>query len=633
MTSIFAYFRRFPPFDKAAPLFEAMGARTKWLVGVLFALCFCSIVATVMAVVTPDSPLGPDPRYVLGLIIADSSLIFTLLVIITRRILRLAEERRSGKGSYLQSRIAKLFSLVALVPTVAMMAFSVILFNYGIRSWFNTKVSAAISNSLLVAESYLKEHRTIIEADILGMANDLNRNAFLLREDQESLGRKLGVIAAVRKVPEALLFQYGKGRHIDLLARSNMTIALEFYLDSLTEEQLERAENGELVVITDSDDERVMALLRLENFVDTYVFIGRFVDKAILNYIDLTEGAAHEYLRTEKDVSRLQVQFFIAFLLISLIVVLCVIWYGIAFAAKIARPISDLARATSDIAKGDFAVRVPAPDSYPEIRALTDSFNRMGSTLAVQQKELISAQRHRAWSDVARRIAHEIKNPLTPIRLSAERMRKKLKRADAYDDAAKRYVETTLRNVDQIQAMIEEFTVFAKMRPPTLTAQDCVPIVRHAMATQEIACRLPNVSFRLRVAEGLRIFVECDEGKMLQILGNILKNATEAVEERLEGAVGNRLKHFRGAVEISVFAMEEACCIVVSDNGGGFPPYMLENLTEPYVTSKKKGMGLGLAIVKKLVEDHRGKIDFSNGDGGVAQVALVFPLVREERGT
>ena len=426
------------------------------------------------------------------------------------------------------------------------------------------------------------------------------------------------------------MFQYGKGRRVNILARSNMTIALEFSLDSLTEEQLERAESGELVIITDSDEERVTALIRLDNFLDTYIFIGRFVDSAILSYIDSTEGAATEYLRMEQEISRIQIQFFIVFVLISLIVVLSVIWYGIAFATKIAKPISDLALATGDVARGDFSVRVPTPHTYPEIQALTDSFNRMGSTLEIQQKELISAQRHRAWADVARRIAHEIKNPLTPIRLSAERMRKKLSRAEIYDESYKRYVETMLRNVDQIQAMIEEFTVFAKMRPPTLSVQDIMPIIKHAVSTQEIACSVPNVAFRIHANPDLQLYVDCDEGKMMQILINLLKNAMEALEDRITNAVGNREKFFMGVVDVNVFEVEDACCVVISDNGGGFPPHMLENLTEPYVTSKEKGMGLGLAIVKKLVEDHRGKIDFSNGSLGVAQVALVFPLARRE---
>jgi two-component system nitrogen regulation sensor histidine kinase NtrY len=614
-------------------LLGSLGRRTRYLAVVLCVLCVFSMAATVAAVAFRGEAPGPDPGYVLALIITDGALIFALLAVIARRVLRLASERRRGHvGSYLQSRIAGLFSLVAIIPAVAMMVFSVALFNFGVRSWFNTKVSAAITNSLAVAEAYLQEHKNIIAADVLGVANDLNRHAYLLREDPKSLDRTLSLLAGVRKIPEALLFRYNKEQGLKVMARSNLTMALEFYLDSLSPEELDRAERGETVIFADGEDERVMALLRLENFLDAYIFIGRFVDNTILNYIDLTQGAAHEYMRMEKDVSRVQIQFFVAFVLMALILLLGVIWYGILFATKIARPVSDLVRAAGAIAEGDFSVRVPPSDSYPEIRALTDAFNRMGSTLEEQKRALISAQRHQAWSDVARRIAHEIKNPLTPIRLSAERIDKKLSRQGRGDFGTEKYVATILRNVDQIGAMIEEFTAFAKMRPPTLIIQDCVPIIRQAVQTQEIACARRDVQFRLYVERNLRLYIACDEGKMMQILVNILKNAMEALEEAIENRKGSGAPPMQGIVDVNVFTVENAACIVITDNGEGFPPHMLDSLTEPYVTTKKKGTGLGLAIVKKLAEDHRGKIGFGNRERGGAEVILAFPLAGDAGG-
>lgn len=571
----------------------------------------------------------PDPQFMMTALAVDAGLLFALLCFFVRHIRRQIKKSRLKGGEAgahegtmrLQTRIAIVFSLVAAIPAIAMALFSTLLFDAGIRSWFDNKVSNAIQNSVAVAEAYLEEHKNVIAADILGVANDLNRGAYMIMRNPGTLDQKLTLLAGVRKLPEALIFTKD-GALTNIVARSNLTIALEFYMDAISDEAIERADEGEAVVITMENEDRVTAVMRLQSFNDAYLFVGRPIDRDILNYVDKTRGAAKEYMRMERGISALHMQFLIIFLFMAAGLLTAVIAYSVYFAANIVRPVKELARGAEAIAEGDYGVRVNPKVTYPELRSLTDTFNRMSGTLEEQKRELISAQRHRAWSEIARRIAHEIKNPLTPIQLSAERLQKKIGKLpdEAKDPAFARYLDTIARNVTQIRNIIEEFTVFAKIKPPVMEERDCVPVIRETMTSQEIASS--GVLFTLHTHDADGYVISCDAGKLSQIILNIMKNAAEALEEYYgEGSDAGR-------VETHVFAADGVCAVVIADNGPGFPENLLPSLTEPYVTTKKKGTGLGLAIVKKLVEDHGGDITFANRNTGGAETTLVFPLVK-----
>ena len=227
--------------------------------------------------------------------------------------------------------------------------------------------------------------------------------------------------------------------------------------------------------------------------------------------------------------------------------------------------------------------------------------------------ELQSAQRKAAWADVARRIAHEIKNPLTPIQLSAERLKRRFtKEIQSDPDTFSQCADTIIRHVGDIGRMVDEFSAFARMPQPVIKPEDIGRIAREALVLQKTA--RPGINWVTEIPERGPV-VPCDRRMLRQALTNLLQNATDAVAMR-DGA---------GHIALMVRDLPDGVQIIVADDGVGLPAEERSRLTEPYVTHKPKGTGLGLAIVKKIMEDHGGTLalgDQPNGPGAVATLVL-----------
>ena len=228
---------------------------------------------------------------------------------------------------------------------------------------------------------------------------------------------------------------------------------------------------------------------------------------------------------------------------------------------------------------------------------------------------LVSAQRTAAWADVARRIAHEIKNPLTPITLSAERLRKKFRDAIGAQEQESfdKYLDTIARHTRDIGHMVEEFVAYARLPSSVFRTADLVLVVRKTIFSAQTS--YPQVRFSSQISAPTLAFL-CDEAQLGQALLNLLKNAAEALENAPEKQV-----------TVTLDATASAITLTVEDTGPGFPADQMARLTEPYVTTRAKGTGLGLAIVKRSVEEHKGTLTLSNAEHGGARVTIQFPLV------
>jgi two-component system nitrogen regulation sensor histidine kinase NtrY len=224
--------------------------------------------------------------------------------------------------------------------------------------------------------------------------------------------------------------------------------------------------------------------------------------------------------------------------------------------------------------------------------------------------QLISAQRSAAWGDIARRIAHEIKNPLTPIQLSAERLRRKyLGEIQNSPDIFDKCTETIIRHVGDIGRMVDEFSSFARMPKPVIAPEDLNEIIKSAVFSQRVAT--PEIEVELEEPAGPRI-VPCDGRLIAQALGNILKNAGESIGARI--AAEGEGSSEKGRISVTVEMDDDDARISVFDNGVGLPKAERHRLTEPYMTTRVKGTGLGLAIVKKVVEEHGGGLSFDDSN-------------------
>ncbi len=685
--------------------------------------------------------LAGGAETLLLMLYTDLAVALLLAVVVAHRLVRVwAQRMRGSAGAKLQVRLVMMFGIVAVTPAVVVSFLSALFFHYGIQTWFNDRVGTAVQNSVLASEAYLAEHKSLIRADALAMANDLNAEAARLMADPQRLNQTLSTQALFRNLTEAMVVD-GTGR---VLARTAYTFSLEF--ERFPRESLEMARAGEVAMIVGDRDDRVRALLRLDRFFDAYLFVGRPVDPKVLNYIDTTRRAAREYEQLRGKRAYYQYTFVGIFGAVALLLLLAAIWVGLLFANHLARPIADLIAAAEKVRAGDLETRVPEVGVGDEVGSLSRAFNRMASQLANQQHELIeanrqldlrnrfteavlsgvsagvigldhrgrinlpnktasqllgidltqaighelaetvpeiaaviadarrrperapdtqirlaragrartllvrvavdrseeeikgfvvtfdditelqSAQRTAAWADVARRIAHEIKNPLTPIQLSAERLKRKyLKEITSDPETFQTCTDTIVRQVGDIGRMVDEFSAFARMPAPVMKAENLAELCQHATHLQKHARH--DVQFTLKLPPGdLRL--PCDARQVSQALTNLLQNALDAIDGR-DASTGEALPP--GRVEMSVLREPRAIVVAVSDNGRGLPMEGRERLTEPYMTTRTKGTGLGLAIVKKIMEDHGGELRLGDNPGGGAVVTLEFP-VRSDAG-
>ncbi|MBW7849167.1 MAG: PAS domain-containing sensor histidine kinase [Rhodospirillales bacterium] len=684
---------------------------------------------------TPGPLDSQDPTKVIVLLNIDLILLLLLGAVVARRIALLWTERRSGSaGSKLHGRLVVLFSLVAVTPAILVAVFSALFFNIGVEAWFNERVRTALKESLAVAHAYLEEHQQVIVGDALAMANDLTREGPMLIRNSQRLAQLVATQAAIRSLTEAVVFDTS-GR---IMARSGFAFSMELSIDQIPIWALERARSGEVAVLTAENDDRVRALVQIAGgFVDTYLYVGRFVDPKVVGHVERTSAAVAEYQRLEGKRSGLEITFSLVFAMVALLLLLVAVWVGLTLATQLAKPIIALIDAAEEVRAGNLAARVSEAGVPDELGLLSRSFNRMTSQLASQRQELIdanrelderrrftetvlagvsagvigldkegwvtlpnrsacdllrvdaeemtgrplaeivpemaslieavarrperqvngeiklqrdsrahillvrlaaeridsevvgyvvtfddvtellSAQRKAAWADVARRIAHEIKNPLTPIQLSAERLKRKyLGQITADPDTFVACTDTIIRQVGDIGRMVDEFSDFARMPAPVMRHENLSEIVRQTVFLQRNG--YPSVTFKEDVPDE-PVHLSCDGRQISQALANLLKNAVEAIE----GREGKGLP--RGRVAVSLRRTSDQIVVEVEDNGRGLPRELRDRLTEPYVTTRAKGTGLGLAIVKKIVEDHGGNLLLDDIEGAGARVSIIFP--------
>jgi len=252
--------------------------------------------------------------------------------------------------------------------------------------------------------------------------------------------------------------------------------------------------------------------------------------------------------------------------------------------------------------ESEFLVRVACQVSSGEIEGYVVTLDDM--------TDLVSAQRLAAWGDVARRVAHEIRNPLTPIQLSAERLHRKFGRQiEADRPVFDQCTETIVRQVEQIRRMVEEFSNFARMPEPEFASENLASLLKESAMLQIAGA--PQIKFDLSKIDP-NVVVQCDRGLISQALTNVLKNAVEAILARTEAQTNEGIEFAPGEVCLSLDRVGDFARIRVTDNGIGLPKKERKTVVEPYVTTKSRGTGLGLAIVKRMVEEHGGKLTLTD---------------------
>jgi len=535
-------------------------------------------------------------NYFIG--VAVVFLIF-LLYFFLSQILPFVNRIRKKNITTFNNRFSLYFIGIAITPAIIVGSLALLLINFGVNDWFNDRIQNIIKNSVYVAEGYLEEHKKTIKGDIYAMSSDLNDASNLYIRDKFNFEKLFFTQSLVRNLPDSFLID-GKG---NVILKSRGTLKIYY---QPTPESLDKVANGELAIFTSTEFNKVYAIIKLDKYLDLYLYVGRPMDNRVLTALNDTKSAQNDFNRLEENRSKLSVIFILIYLIITMLLIFISIIIGIGFARKIVDPITKIIIATDNISKGNYDSKLSKTNDFVELNRLTDSFNKMSEDIVSQRKQLAISEKHEAWSDVARKIAHEIKNPLTPIKLSIDRLKnKKNKGINISESEVIDTIDTINRQVDDIKNLVDEFSNFARMPAPNMHEHNMKNIIDNAVSLFD---RESNKIFIDLNRESLNFSVKCDESQINRVFNNLIINSIHSIESKFKNKSGGRI-YIDGSVEGKYLKIK------IFDNGQGLT-HKEEDILKPYFSTKDKniGTGLGLSIVEKIISEHEGNFHIYNID-------------------
>ncbi len=635
-------------------------------------------------------------------------------------------------GYELHKKLAVLFSIVCLMPSIIISAFSIFTINTALEGWFSKKISTAVSQSVEVANKYLVEHQNAMKGEVLEFAKQLNNNAISFSSNQDKISAFLNFYITKNNLTDAVLIDTSR----NVLARSQFAFEIN-YLD-LPNRYYDLANDGKIIISNDRDSNKVNAFIKLDQFVDAYLLTTRFIDEKVLEAISKSNIASDDYRSIELNLFDTKISIIALFLFISLFLLLISLYVGLGLSNRLISPIAELIHASQEVGRGNLNYKIKnktlLQNKISELKRLGNAFNKMvldiknnrselieannqldqrrqfseavlsgvysgvigldksfkinlpnktaeklleiniskhynkkfeklfpefqtlineiklkknnfvekkieflknykkhilisrivkqinenqiiGYVLTFEDiTDLIQAQKLLAWSDVARKIAHEIKNPLTPIRLGAERIANSslIKK----DDKLVNTSEMILKNVDDIRHLIDEFSSFSRLPSPILENINYIEFIINTFNFFKTS--YPDIRFEKQsfINDKKKVKIKADEKQLRQVIGNVIKNSSENFQEN------NILIKI---ITFSSIITPNYITLRIQDNGVGIKNENRVKVLEPYFTTKKNGTGLGLAISKKIIEDHQGEINIESSEKGT-KVNIKFPI-------
>jgi len=545
------------------------------------------------------------------LLIADLLLLVIFFGSVVYKIYKILDDRRRGKlGSETSLRYILFFSTTTLLPSLFIAVFSLILFNVGLQKYFDKKIKTVVNNSAEVAKNYVDQTRNSIEADILLMVLDIDNKSTMFYENPKRFANVIASQRLLRRLDEVHL--------LDSSANIIMSNVVDAGMNFVPppDEAFTRSLNGKPIRIIDSRTNRTSALVKLDTFIDTYLYIVKFMDPKLIRYLAETNEAVSFYYSVQESKTGIKITFAIIYLLIVSLLLFLSINIAINFASRLTMPIVNLISASDKISSGDLNAKVPLIETDDEFKKLNTNFNSMLDKLKKQQDKLLTSERHAAWESVARKLAHEIKNPLTPIQLSIDRIREKYLKKSGDDDNFSNYLNTITKQINDIEFLINEFSDFARMPSPVLKKINLKNILSRAISLHELSEQDISIVLLKRSSEPI---IMADEEQLNRVFINLIKNSIESIKEKKRKNVV-----FKGKIDVDIKEDSDYIYVTIVDNGVGFDKVNKIKMLTPYYTTKKKGTGLGLAIVAKIVSDHNSTILFNSIKNG-AKVEIIIP--------
>ena len=543
-----------------------------------------------------------------NLLIVDIFLLLLFFTLIFRNFYRFYYTgKKNKKGSQTNLKYISVFSLFTVIPSLIVAIFSLFIFNFGIQNYFDKQITNAVNNSFDVAKNYLEESKENVLSDVILMSVGLNRASGLYYSNLNRFQNIVRSEKILRRVDDVYLID-SLG---NILLSDVRDITEEFVIPA--DEDYDEALEGKPVFISDNLENKTTVMTKLTSLVDTYLYISRNIDPEILRYLNETEQAVSFYYSVENSQTGIKVTFAVIYIIVVTLLLFLSTSIAITFASRLTRPIVNLIGASDSISKGALDVKVPELETDDEFQQLNSNFNQMIERLKEQQDKLLITERYEAWESVARKLAHEIKNPLTPIQLSIDSLREKYK--DKLNQDSKnfeKYLETINRQIKDIEKLVNEFSNFARMPRPIFKKIDLIQLITKSsdfikMTSKNSINVIKNTHDK---------FIEGDADQLNRVMINLLKNSEEALED-----IKQKDLNFKGNIDIEIVSNNDYITLRIHDNGPGITD--AKKAMTPYFTTKKTGTGLGLPIVTKIINEHNGSFSIKKSKDNKGTIVTI----------
>ena len=516
-------------------------------------------------------------------------------------------------GSRANIKYITFFALFTLIPSILISLFSLFLLSFALDKYLDKKVISAVNNSYEIAKSYTEEVKTKTQSEIILIAYDLNKSANFLKSNINQFKSFLNTQKLIRGMDEVHIID-GNGK-VFLTTLKDITL----YEPPLVE-ALEMVSNDKRPLkIINAYENHSASIIKLENFNGKYLYIVKYLDEKISQYLIDSEEAVNFYYTVLNKQTGIKISFVFIYLVVVSLLLFLSISIAIRFSSRFFRSINNLITASTNIGKGDLNIQVPEIKTDKDMEVLNKNFNLMINQLKTQQEKLIINERHEAWGNLARKLAHEIKNPLTPIQLTIDSLKNKYsEKLDAnHQEDFKKNLKIIDKQIKQIEKLVNEFSDFARMPKPILKDNNLVTIIKDTI----------NLMKELDLSIGIKfdyysdkININSDNEQLGRVFLNLIKNSIESIQEKKLNKTD-----FKGKIDIAISENDDYIEFIICDNGKGFGELKsnLKDILNPYFTTKEKGTGLGLAIVNKIINDHNGTIKFISIDNG-AKIQIKF---------
>ena len=547
------------------------------------------------------------------LLIGNIALLLLLFFMIFKEVNSSLKIDVNVSGSKANRKYITFFALFTLIPSILISLFSLFLLSFALDKYLDKKITTAVNNSYEIAKSYTEQVRTKTQSEIILIAYDLNKSINFLNTNINQFRSFLNTQKLIRNMDEVHIID-GNGN----LYLSTLT-DISIYEPPLSEALLMVSSDKRPLKIINAFKNQSASIIKLENFDGKYLYIVKYLEKKISQYLIESQEAVNFYYTVLNKQTGIKISFVFIYLVIVSLLLFLSISIAIKFSSRFFRSINNLIIASSNIGKGNLNIKVPEIKADKDMEVLNKNFNLMIDKLKSQQEKLIINERHEAWESLARKLAHEIKNPLTPIQLTIDMLKSKYSakmESNQKDDFTKS-LKIIGKQIKQIESLVNEFSDFARMPKPILKDNDLVPLIKDNINLIRELDKNIAINFDASKPE---IILNSDNEQLSRVFFNLIKNSIESIKDKRLNNV-----NLKGKIAISLIDSISEINFTIVDNGLGFGIFAdnIKNILNPYVTTKEKGTGLGLAIVNKTINDHDGSIEFIPIENG-AKIKIKF---------